>query len=72
MNNVMSLRRLSGWDLDNCILRMASISMRSEPKNRIAPQAMMDGAAALSDVKFGREVFVLMGLTGQYSVLPCH
>lgn len=61
MNNVMSLRRLSGWDLDNCILRMASISMRSEPKNRIAPQAMMDGAAALSDVKFGREVFVSYG-----------
>lgn len=61
MNNVLSFRRLSGWDLDNCLTRMANISARAEPKHQVLPKAMLDGAAALSDVKFGREVFISYG-----------
>lgn len=61
MTNVLTLRRLSGWELDNTLVRMANISMRAEPQHQIMPTAMLDGATALSDVKFGREVFVSYG-----------
>lgn len=59
--SAMHFRRLAGWEMDNCLLRMANISLREEPRKHVLPKAMLDGAAALSDVKFGREVLVSYG-----------
>lgn len=61
LSSSTKFHRLRGWDLDNCLVRMANISMRTEPKKHIAPTVMLDGAASLSDVKFGREVFISYG-----------
>lgn len=53
--------RLSGWGLDNCLIRMANLGFRSEPQKQVSPHLMLDGVTAMSDLKFGREVFVSYG-----------
>lgn len=60
-NSVVSLRRMGGWKLDNCLVRMANLSHRAEPDHQVLPHSMLDAAAALSDVKFGREVLISYG-----------
>src|SRR6218665_222635 len=60
-NSVVSLRRMGGWKLDNGLVRMANLSHRAEPDHQVLPHSMLDAAAALSDVKFGREVLTSHG-----------
>lgn len=60
-NSTISMRPLMNWEFDNVLIRMANISIRGKTAFQIRPQTMLDGAAALSDMKFGRDVFVSYG-----------
>lgn len=60
-SHTLHMHRLSGWDLDNALIRMSNISLREKTEYQIRPQSILDSAAALSDLKFGRDTFISYG-----------
>ena len=60
-HTVASFRRLSGWDLDTALLRMASPTLGHDSRVEPSPTSMLDATLAASDLKVGREVFAVQG-----------
>ena len=60
-HTISTFKRLSGWDMDTALLRMASPTLGHTSRVEPSPSSMLDGTLATSDVKIGREVFAVQG-----------
>jgi type IV secretion system protein TrbE len=57
----LKLKRLSGWDLENALIQAANITLPSSTGYKLKPGTLLDGAASISDMKFGREAVSIRG-----------
>lgn len=60
-HSVVHLRRLSGWDLDSALNKMANQTLPDDANVQSSPTDMLDATLAASDLRFGREVFAVHG-----------
>ncbi|MBS3912824.1 MAG: conjugal transfer protein TraC [Hydrogenophaga sp.] len=60
-HTVARFKRLTGWELDSALLRMAAPTLTNECRVEPRPSSMLDATLATADVKIGREVFAVQG-----------
>ena len=57
----VKLNRFEGWDLENALIQSANLTLESTTSYKLKPGTLLDGAASMSEIKFGREAVSVRG-----------